>query len=216
MVVLKINTYFVFQSSLEMNSENYLKDISEIKSLMNKSSRFISLSGLSGIMAGIYALIGAGYFYVSNKNNIIEIDKENLIPITLTIIIVGLLSIITTIIITSKRASITEQKAWSITTKNLVIAFSTTLIIGLVYIIFLLIQDQYKQALALLLIFYGLALVHASKHTNNIVKPLGIIEISLGLICALFPKYSFWFWVLGFGIVHVIYGAIIYFKYDKK
>jgi len=46
-----------------MNNKDYLKDISDIKNLMNRSSRFISLSGLSGILAGVYALIGA---YLAN------------------------------------------------------------------------------------------------------------------------------------------------------
>jgi hypothetical protein len=64
--------YFVIQSSLKMDSKNYLKDISDIKNLMNKSSKFISLSGLSGVLAGIYALIGASYFYFT-----VEIPKSS-------------------------------------------------------------------------------------------------------------------------------------------
>ena len=53
-----------------MSNEDYLKDISEIKNLMNKSSRFISLSGLSGVLAGIYALIGAAVAYYIVQNSV--------------------------------------------------------------------------------------------------------------------------------------------------
>ncbi len=46
-----------------MEDKNYLQDLKEIKELMNKSTQFISLSGLSGVLAGIYALIGAVYVH---------------------------------------------------------------------------------------------------------------------------------------------------------
>ena len=53
-----------------MTNDKYLEDIKEIKSLMNKSTRFISLSGMSGIMAGVYALIGSviGHFIIQNAS----------------------------------------------------------------------------------------------------------------------------------------------------
>ena len=40
------------------NETDYLRDIGEIRSLMERSSKFISLSGWAGIFAGIYALAG--------------------------------------------------------------------------------------------------------------------------------------------------------------
>ena len=42
-----------------MNKDKALESVNEIKELMEKSSKFISLSGLAAIMAGIYALVGA-------------------------------------------------------------------------------------------------------------------------------------------------------------
>ncbi|TVZ56944.1 hypothetical protein OD91_2248 [Lutibacter sp. Hel_I_33_5] len=195
-----------------MNKENYLKDIAEIKNLMTKSSRFISLSGLSGVFAGIYAILGAVYYYFNDINT----GSYSAINAIIVILIVGFLSSVTTIIMTSRRAKITDEKIWSSTTKQLVSAFITTLCIGLVFISILLLKNQYKEAIPLLPLFYGLSLLHAAKHTNNIVKPLGILQIVIGLLCALIPKFSFWFLVIGFGIIHIIYGAVIYFKYDKK
>ena len=202
-----------------MNSKDYLRDISEIKNLMSKSSKFISLSGLSGIFAGIYALIGAGYYYFSfdkKIDNSIQLTTELVYSIAAIILIVSIATTFTTIFFTSKRAKLTDENAWDITAKNLIKSYLTTLSIGGVYIIINLLQENYTHLIALILLFYGLALINASKHTNNIVKPLGIIEVVFGLFCALFPKYSFWGWVFGFGVVHIIYGSIIYFKYDKK
>ena len=202
-----------------MSQEDYLRDISEIKNLMSKSSKFISLSGLSGILAGVYALIGAGYYYYffdEQIQNSSKLTLELISPIIIIVLIVGFATTITTIFFTIKRAKKTIEKTWSISSKQLINSYLSTLIIGLIYIAINLFQENYTHLIALLLLFYGLSLINASKYTSNIVKPLGIIEVSFGLFCALYPKYSFWIWVIGFGLVHIIYGSIIYFKYDKK
>ena len=41
-----------------MNKDKALESVNEIKELMEKSSKFISISGLAAIMAGVYALAG--------------------------------------------------------------------------------------------------------------------------------------------------------------
>jgi hypothetical protein len=202
-----------------MKSIDYLKDISEIKNLMNKSSKFTSLSGLSGVLAGVYALIGAGYYYYmiqKSGHNLLTFSNE-LINKTIIIMIVVVFSItITTLFFTSKRAKITDEKLGNHPTKNIISAYLTTLGLGSIFILILYFKGDYEYLLSCLFLFYGLALINASKHTSNIVKPLGIIQVITGLLCAIVPKYGFWFWVISFGIVHLIYGGIIYFKYDKN
>lgn len=202
-----------------MNSENYLKNISEIKNLMSKSSKFISLSGLSGILAGIYALIGAGFAYWLVKNS----DRDYLILdgrvfryIVLDMLLVLIFSISTAIFLTTKKAKKNNEKIWDALTKRLLLSFIIPLLAGGTYIIIILVNQHYGQTGALMLIFYGLALLNASKYTLGDVKYLGYTQIILGLISALFPGYGFWFWVAGFGFMHIIYGTIMYIKYDRK
>ena len=202
-----------------MNTQEYLKDISEIKNLMNKSSRFISLSGLSGIFAGIYALIGAGvaYWLVENHSEgrlLLSGDVFTLILIVLVLVLV--LSIGTAIFLTTKKAKKNGEAFWDATTKRLLTSFLIPLISGGLYILIILMQGKYGQTGALMLIFYGIALYNASKHTLSYVKYLGFTEIVLGLISAIYPGDGFWFWVIGFGFMHIIYGSLMYFKYDKK
>lgn len=67
-----------------------------------------------------------------------------------------------------------------------------------------------------MLLFYGLALINASKYTVGDIKYLGYTEVVLGLITAMLPGYGFWFWVIGFGIMHIVYGTLMYFKHDRK
>ncbi|WP_159023308.1 hypothetical protein [Formosa sp. L2A11] len=202
-----------------MSTEKYLNDISEIKNLMTKSSRFISLSGISGILAGIYALIGAGYAYWlvhSFSYGTLMLDGKVFRLVLLDLLIVLVLSVGTSIFLTTKRANKNKESYWNTTTKNLLASFLIPLIAGGLYILIILSQGKYGQTGALMLVFYGVALYNASKHTLGYVKYLGLIEISLGLISALFPGLGFWFWVIGFGFMHIIYGIFMYFKYERK
>ncbi len=202
-----------------MDSKDYLKDISEIKDLMTKSSKFISLSGLSGILAGVYALVGAAYaFWLvenSGKDYLVLYGKTFRL-ILIDLLIIGVLSVGTAILLTTKKARNNNQKIWDSLSKRLLTSFLIPLLTGGIYIIIILSQQHYGQTSALMLLFYGLALLNASKYTLGDVKHLGYIQIVLGLLCAILPGYGFWFWILGFGIVHIIYGTVMYFKYDKK
>ena len=208
---LKI-TYFVFQSTFVMNKKDYTKDIFEIKNLMEKSSLYLSLSGLSSVYTGIYCIIGAAYYYIN------EINTNSYSPIiAITVFLtITLLSLITTIYITQKRAKKLNEKAWSKTTKQLIATFSITYIFGSVYILILAFQEKSMEMIPLVPLVYGLSLIHAAKHTKNILKPLGIVQVIIAFLCLLFIEFSFWFYAFGFGLTHVINGLIIYYKYDKK
>ncbi|WP_445736984.1 hypothetical protein [Mariniflexile sp.] len=202
-----------------MESKDYLKDISEIKNMMNKSSRFISLSGLSGIMAGLYALIGAAiaYYLVMNFSyGTLMLDGQIFRLCVFILLMVALLSIVTGIVLTTRKAKKHGAKIWDATSKRLVINFLIPLIAGGLYILIILGQEKYGQTGGLMLIFYGLALVNASKYSIGDIRYLGFIQIILGLIATLFPGYGFWLWVLGFGVMHIIYGTWMHFKYDLK
>ena len=219
MLVLLFLFYFVIQSTFIMSNEDYLKDINEIKNLMNKSSRFISLSGLSGIMAGIYALVGASiaYYLVQNSVRGYLILDGTVYRICFAILIaVAGLSVFTGIALTTRKAKKNNEKIWDNSSKRLLFNFLVPLVSGGIYILIILNQERYGHTAALMLIFYGLALVNASKYSIGDIKFLGFIQIILGLICALMPSYGFWFWVVGFGIMHIIYGTWMHFKYDVK
>lgn len=202
-----------------MSSQDYLKDISEIKNLMNKSSRFISLSGLAGIFAGTYAIIGAliAFFFLFPKpGSYLTLHSWNFKLMVLLLASVALLSVITAFIITTRKAKKNNEKIWDATTKRLLFNFLVPLITGGIYIIIKLNSQHYGLTASLMLIFYGLALVNASKYTIGNIKYLGLAQIVLGLICAALPGYGFWFWIFGFGILHIVYGSILYHSDLKK
>ncbi len=205
-----------------MSEKDYLQDISEIKNIMNKSSRFLSLSGLSGVLAGIYALIGAyfaqilllqegysRYSYTLSGTNI----EYKIIAIAIT---VALLSIITGYILTRRKAKKQKIQIWDNTTKRLLFNFMIPLVTGGIFGLIILTQGHFLYVAPITLIFYGLALFSASKYTIGNVKYLGIAEIILGLIAMNYIGYGLCFWALGFGVFHIIYGSIMYFMLERE
>jgi len=201
-----------------MENEKYLKDIQDIKQMMSQSTQFISLSGLSGILAGIYALIGAyivNYLLEQNQYNVVIIEGQTFKLIVLTALIVLLLSLTTAFLMTKQKAKKVGEKVWNASSKRLLINFCIPLFTGGIFAILLLRHEVYGLIAPITLIFYGLACLNASKYTLKDVRYLGITEIILGLIAVEFSGYGLYFWVLGFGICHIIYGAMMYFKYDR-
>lgn len=207
-----------------METNKYLNDISEIKNMMNRSSRFISLSGLSGILAGIYSLIGAWFAYntiyldtlaFGNYKNLI-ITQESVYKLFAIAIAVILLSLITGIILSYRKANKQNEKFWDASSKRLIINFMIPMATGGIFILFLIEKEILGLVAPLTLLFYGLACVNASKYTLGGVRYLGITMIILGLIATKFIGYGLLFWALGFGFCHIFYGAVMYFKYEKE
>lgn len=202
-----------------MEAKDYLKDIQDIKQMMSQSTQFISLSGLSGILAGIYALVGA-YFVNGlierNKYDAIIIESYTFKMILLTAAAVLFLSLLTAYLMTIRKAKKVGEQVWNPTSKRLLINFCIPLVTGGIFAILLLRQEVYGLIAPITLIFYGLACVNASKYTLRDVRYLGITEIILGLIAVEFSGYGLYFWVLGFGICHIVYGALMHYKYDRN
>lgn len=207
-----------------MEANKYLNDISEIKNMMNKSSRFISLSGLSGVLAGIYSLIGAflaykiiytdSYQLGAYRNLIVTEDAMiQLFGIAFGVI---LASLITGIVLSMRKAKKQGDKIWDASSKRLLINFMIPLATGGIFILFLIEKEIYGYVAPLTLIFYGLACVNASKYTLGDVRYLGITLLILGLISAYFIGFGLLFWALGFGFCHLFYGAVMYFKYERN
>lgn len=210
-----------------MEAKDYLKDIQEIKSMMVNSSQFISLSGLSGILAGVYALIGSylanlflststgiNYKMTRATTTITETDITN--KLFLVAVCVIALSIVTGLILSTNKAKKQGQKLWNVSSKKLLINFSIPLITGGIFALLLLLKHEYLLIAPITLIFYGLGCISASNNTFRDVKYLGITLVILGLIATYFSGYGLLFWTLGFGVCHIIYGSVMYFKYDRN
>lgn len=202
------------------NKKDQLNALNDIRNIMDRSSRFISLSGLSGIFAGVTALVGAYYAKLelnNYKNNGLDSDLEieaNLIKLALTVLVITMIGVV---LFTFRQTRRKNLPLWDKTAKNMLINLAIPLIAGGFFIFALLFQhiNSYGLIAPTCLIFYGLALINASKYTYSDIRFLGICEVTLGITSMFYIGYGLYFWAIGFGVLHIIYGTIMYFKYER-
>ena len=202
---------------------NYQQDLASIRQLMERSSKFISLSGLSGILAGTYALIGAAiaYYLIQYPLSITSYRQQSLqqsdvvFKLLLLAVVILVASLLTGYLLSLRKARQQGIKVWDVTSKRLAINLLIPLLTGGLFILILLYQGHYGVVAPACLIFYGLALINASANLYEEIRYLGYSEIALGLIAALLPGYGLLFWAIGFGALHIFYGALMFRKYDR-
>lgn len=198
--------------------EKQFEDIKAIREMMEKSTRCLTLSGLSGIIAGFFAIVGASFAYyvlrAEAEGSGLSLDTTWVLFVDAFIVL--LLSIASTFYFSVKLANRKKQQFFNTTTKRALYNLSLPLLVGAILSIIFLVRGEAELIAATTLIFYGLGLINASKYTFEEVHYLGIIEVVLGLLAAIFLHKGLIFWTIGFGVCHIIYGIILYKKYDRK
>jgi len=207
-----------------MNSENAsLEALQDIKRIMERSSRFISLSGLSGLAAGVWALIGAyfahnwieEYYHELNLRIFDEVPGNLKWRLVMLAGVVLLLALLSAIYFTWKKAKKSSLPVWDATSRKLLINLLIPLGTGGFFVTGLLYHNEWRFVAPACLVFYGLALVNASKYTLTDIRYLGILEVLLGLANMYSAENGLYFWALGFGVLHIVYGLIMWWKYDR-
>ena len=209
-----------------MDDQNqHVEALQDIRRMMKRSSRFISLSGLSGIAAGVWGLIGAyfAYDWITDYYRSFEVNgytgqafqdlKYKLLVLAVIILAVSLLS---AYFFTWRRAGRNNLPLWDHSSKMLAVNLMLPLVAGGLFILSMLQYNEWRFVAPACLIFYGLALVNGSKYTLSDIRYLGIMEIILGLISTQFIGYGLYFWALGFGVLHIIYGFSMWWKYERN
>ena len=201
--------------------QDYIQDLSEIRSMMECSSKFLSLSGLAGMMAGIYALVGIYVAYnvfhfnpdrIVYTTNHFSSDLPKVVSLAILILI---LAIGTAIFLSWKKAQKRNEKVWNATSRLLLVNMAVPLATGGILILILLSKGLVGLIAPSTLLFYGIALYNAGKFTYDDVKFLGMIQIGLGLLSSWYIEYALLFWAIGFGVVHIIYGIYMHFRYER-
>jgi hypothetical protein len=214
---------------MESSNQKHLEALGDIRNMMERSSRFISLSGLTGVMAGIFALAGAAmvYWYLdmvtfehkrpyyiaatqSTKWGINYISFFSLVGSSVLFLAVAF-----GILFTVRKARKKGLPVWDAVTRRLLTNLAIPLIAGGVFCFGMMFHGSVGFIAPTTLIFYGLALVNASKYTLNDIRYLGYSEIILGLIAIFLVGFGLEFWAIGFGILHIIYGMVMYLKYER-
>lgn len=203
----------------------HLQTLTEIRSLMERSSKFLSLSGLSGVSAGVAALAGAAVIYMRVRTNwltALSYDRLNryddsaqqafLVSTALWVLVLALLG---GTFFTVRKARRQGQTVWNAQSRRLLWAMAVPLAVGGVFCLVLLAHNLLWLAFPATLLFYGLALLNGSKYTVRDVEWLAYSELGLGLLALIWPGYTLLAWAVGFGVLHIIYGLAMYYKYDR-
>ena len=209
-------------------SKEQLENLHEIRNLMEKSSRFLSLSGLSGVFAGIIALVGAAiaFFYLDFDQRYFDINRyfynrmylklnHSIEFLLIDAILVLILALSAGMYFTIRKAKSKGLAVWDKTAKRMLVNLFIPLISGGIFCLILLYHNIFFLVAPCTLLFYGVALLNASKYTLPDIRYLGISEIALGLVGSIFVGYGLIIWSIGFGILHIIYGTVMYLKYER-
>lgn len=199
------------------------QELAEIKLMMERSTRFLSLSGLAGILAGIYAFTGAGiaWYWVYFPESEYGIESEpmaldelriNLMAVALIVLV---LAVGTAYLLSQNKSQRKALKFWTPASKRFFTALFLPVLVGGLFSMALIHESSYQLLAAVTLIFYGLGLINASHFTLGEVRNLGIGQLILGIMAAFFPDFGLICWALGFGVLHVIYGSMMYYRYDR-
>lgn len=199
-----------------MDNQEALNTLNEIRKMMEKSSRFLALNGLSAIVIGIYACIAAGiaYFILYSIPPGENLPVGTFISFAVILIIVCITTVV--FMCRNKARRNHQQLQFDSTTKRLLWNFFFPLFAGGILCLALIWHQHYGLTSSIMLIFYGIALINASNYTYSNTRYLGYAEILLGLSDSFVEGYALLFWVIGFGVFHMIYGIFFHLKYEKS
>ena len=230
--------YFVFQSAFMSSQNTSLDTLQDIKQMMERSSRFISLSGLSGVAAGCCALVGAWLAYGvivkhpysfssgrtryeknvdfdSSGNNIVSLNEFMGSKLFAIAVFTFIAALALAFLFTYLRSRKNNIPIWGHTSKRLMLNVILPMIVGGIYLWKMIQMGIFGLIAPGCLIFYGLALINASKYTLKEIRYLGIGQVALGIINLWFIGYGIYFWAVGFGVLHILYGTIMWWRYEK-
>jgi len=211
------------------DKNEYLESIHEIRSIMERSSKFMSLSGLSGIAAGITALISGtiAFIYLGSASigksapgytlpNQGPAPTEQILFLLVLATVTMIIAFTLTYFFTRRNAKKKNLPIWDKTAKLVTFNMLVPLITGGLFVLALVFRfSMYGLVAPSTLVFYGLALINASKYTVSHTQWLGLAEIAIGLVALLFYRYGLVFWIIGFGVFHIIYGIALYYSFEK-
>ena len=193
------------------------RDLAEIRSMMERSTKFLSLSGWAGILVGLYALAGvwAAYRWFDFHPTSFPYSSDSLMEVIGLAMFVLALAIATAMLLSGKQQAKKGEKGFTPASRQLLAALMVPLSVGGVLILVLVWHGLVGLAAPLMLVFYGLALLSASRFTYDVVGVLGWIQIALGTAATVWIGYGLWFWAAGFGLAHILYGIYVHLKVER-
>jgi hypothetical protein len=204
------------------NHEEQLAAIQEMRDLMDQASQFKSISGLSGILAGFLSLICIYVTYLLTGISLLDSEaleriwhsQDQVWVISLFGLLVGACVSIG-IFMAVRKARNVDRPIWDHAAKRLLFSLAIPVLVGGFFSLLLLRLGLVSLLAPVTLLFYGMGLLNSSKYTLRAVQTVGFLFILLGLLATACLEYGLLIWTMGFGLVHIVYGFIIYIRYER-
>ncbi|NML64707.1 hypothetical protein HHL22_05760 [Hymenobacter sp. RP-2-7] len=209
-------------------AQDPLSQLTEIRAIMERSSRFISLSGLSGVGAGVVALLGTvvAHYYLQQQYGAqgylrlfqtSAAERWAALPFLggLAVAMIGLALLVAAFFTLRRTRREGLRSIWTAPARRLAAALAVPLVAGGLFCLKLFVSGAPELVVPGLLLFYGLALLNGSKYTLDEIKYLGLTQVLLGLAALLLPGYGLLLFGLGFGLGHIGYGLLMYNRYER-
>ncbi|MBK6540975.1 MAG: hypothetical protein IPG10_06780 [Flavobacteriales bacterium] len=212
-----------------MTQNDQLAELAHIRGLMDRSTRFLSLSGLSGVVAGAIAIAGvtlaryhitqglapdADVLTYGTERGYSPVDDLRL-TLIMDAAVVLCMALLGAFWFTWRRSRRTGQYLWDASARRLMVNLFVPLGVGGVFCLALFYYGLPGLVAPATLMFYGLALFSASKYTLDEIRWLGVSELVLGVVALFWLDAALLFWALGFGVLHIFYGGLMYLRYER-
>ncbi|SDM64313.1 hypothetical protein SAMN05421823_11818 [Catalinimonas alkaloidigena] len=200
-----------------------LDTLHEIRQLMERTTRFTSLSGRAGMGVGVCALVGMavlGWHFRSHHLSYTQFMQGEL-PAASVRWVVGVMSgvficaVASTFYFTFRNAQGTGQSLWQRQGQRFWLSLALPLTIGGAFCGALVYHGLFALLAPASLLFYGLALLHSSRYTFRGIRYLGWGEVLLGLASCFWIEQAPWCWTLGFGVLHILYGGTLFYTTER-
>lgn len=187
-----------------------------IRELMERSTRYSTFSGLSGICAGLFSILGClvQRFWVLSLP-----ASERLVAFTINWTLVIALTIGADFFLTKRKAPLVGKTILSRLGRQMVVASAPGLLTGALLTLFLLQQGHMDQVYPVWMLSYGSAVCAVGLFSQKEVGRLGrafltagALTLALGLLTALQPyiaSLGLFITALTFGGFHIAYGLIV-------
>ena len=199
-----------------MENKEVISTLNDIKDMMERSSKFKAISGLSIIIVGILASLVSAYIYFFLGDYSINTPAKWRLTawIAIAFLVVAFSTVFVMAYLKARRNHLRFN--FDTTLRRLLLNFFIPLGAGGLLCIALLMQQHYGLVSSITLVFYGLALINCSHFSYPALRYLGYAELALGLVDCFLVNYALLTWFIGFGVFHIVFGIIFIVKYGRR
>ena len=219
-----------FQMSINMKEQEIKDTLSDIRNMMERSQKVVFLDGTAGILAGIWAIIGAIAVSLVIYGTVTPLWMTSVQPVadasahTFIILSVICVAVFCAAFLSvwnmSRRRAIKQGMEFVLDagSRNLLKTFFSVMVVGGLACLTPIANGLWSLIPGFMLLFYGLALVVISPIAFKIpiTSLLGYIMIAIGIAALCLPTYGLCLWTIGFGLVHLLWGIWFSLRYNRK